>query len=136
MGSPRRRRGQQLDRLHGRRREEVRRDGRARAAARLRLGLPRGIQLLVRWHHEWWDGSGYPDGLEGEQIPLAARVLRIADTYASITGARPFRNSVPADEARKFLTDWAGIEFDPKVVKGLLSLDLSELNNAFSLKIE
>jgi len=101
-----------------------------------RLGLPRGIQLLVRWHHEWWDGSGYPDGLEGEQIPLAARVLRIADTYASITGARPFRNSVPADEARKFLTDWAGIEFDPKVVKGLLSLDLSELNNAFSLKIE
>src|SRR3982751_3662927 len=44
-----------------------------------KLGLPRGVQLLVRWHHEWWNGDGYPDRLHGEQIPLAARILRVSD---------------------------------------------------------
>ena len=45
-----------------------------------KMGLPRGVQLLVRWHHEWWNGGGYPDCLEHDQIPLAARILRVADT--------------------------------------------------------
>ena len=46
-------------------------------------GADRGAQLLVRWHHEWWNGGGYPDGLRFEQIPLGARILRVADAYAS-----------------------------------------------------
>jgi HD-GYP domain-containing protein (c-di-GMP phosphodiesterase class II) len=85
-----------------------------------KLGMPRGVQLIVRWHHEWWNGSGYPDGLESEQIPLAARILRAADTYAALTSSRPFRAALTADEAKKYLTEWAGIEFDPIVVKAFL----------------
>jgi HD-GYP domain-containing protein (c-di-GMP phosphodiesterase class II) len=87
-----------------------------------KLGLPRGVQLLVRWHHEWWNGSGYPDGIEGEQIPLAARILRLSDTYASLTSARPFRAAWSHTDALKHLTEWAGIEFDPMVVKVFIHL--------------
>ena len=86
-------------------------------------GMPRGVQLLVRWHHEWWNGNGYPDRLEGEQIPLAARILRAADTFAALTGERPFRKPIPIDEARRYMIEWAGIEFDPRVVKALISID-------------
>lgn len=85
-----------------------------------KLGMPRGVQLIVRWHHEWWNGSGYPDGLESEQIPLAARILRAADTYAALTASRPFRTAWTAEEAKKYLIEWAGIEFDPTVVKAFL----------------
>jgi len=87
-----------------------------------KLGLPRGVQLIVRWHHEWWNGSGYPDCLEAEQIPLAARILRIADTYGAITAARPMRAASPAEDAKKHLIEWAGIEFDPAVVKVFLEV--------------
>src|SRR5262249_30653305 len=48
------------------------------------VGADRATQLLVRWHHEWWNGTGYPDAMRREQIPLAARILRIADSYAAI----------------------------------------------------
>lgn len=92
-----------------------------------KLGLPRGVQLIVRWHHEWWSGSGYPDRLEGEQIPLAARILRLADTYCAMTGARPFRPALGDEEARKYVREWAGIEFDPFVVRNFLTLNLSEI---------
>jgi len=101
-----------------------------------KLGLPRGVQLLVRWHHEWWNGLGYPDALEGEQIPLAARILRVADTYASLTGTRPFRAAVGADDSRRYLMEWAGIEFDPRVVKAALELDLSEDVQPVSVNID
>lgn len=85
-----------------------------------KLGLPRGVQLIVRWHHEWWNGSGYPDGIEAEQIPLAARILRVSDTYAALTAARPYRAARTAEEAKTYLIEWAGIEFDPMVVKAFL----------------
>lgn len=85
-----------------------------------KLGLPRGVQLIVRWHHEWWNGSGYPDGIEAEQIPLAARILRVSDTYAALTATRPYRAARTAEEAKNYLVEWAGIEFDPMVVKAFL----------------
>lgn len=88
-----------------------------------RRGMSRGVQLLVRWHHEWWNGGGYPDALEGEQIPLAARILRVADSYAALTDNRPRRAAMKDEEARHYLTEWAGLEFDPRVVKAFLSLD-------------
>lgn len=88
-----------------------------------RLSLPRGVQLLVRWHHEWWNGRGYPDRLENEQIPLTARILRLADTYCAMTADRPFRAALTDDDARKYVREWAGIEFDPMVVKHFLSLE-------------
>lgn len=90
-------------------------------------GLSRAVQLLVRWHHEWWNGTGYPDSLSGEQIPLAARILRLVDTYCALTDSRPYRALLPESEARKYLAEWAGIEFDPKIVKVFLDLrDIEE----------
>ena len=95
-----------------------------------RAGAERGAQLLVRWHHEWWNGSGYPDALRGEQIPLEARILRVADAYAALTDARPFRAAGTEAEARKHLTLWAGLEFDPQVVRAFLALEgLPELRS-------
>jgi HD-GYP domain-containing protein (c-di-GMP phosphodiesterase class II) len=90
-----------------------------------RRGFSRGVQLLVRWHHEWWDGGGYPDAIEGAQIPLAARILKLADTYSSITVDRPWRPAMKVAEAKQLLIDWAGIEFDPEVVRAFLSVDES-----------
>jgi HD-GYP domain-containing protein (c-di-GMP phosphodiesterase class II) len=88
-----------------------------------RVGADRAAQLLVRWHHEWWNGLGYPDALRREQIPLAARILRLADTYASLTDARPFRPALAADAARREIKDRAGVEFDPAVVSVFLALE-------------
>ena len=89
-----------------------------------RAGADRAAQLLVRWHHEWWNGEGYPDALRREEIPLAARILRVADSYAALTDARPFRPALSAELARQMIVDRAGIEFDPAVVKVFLSLQL------------
>jgi len=88
-----------------------------------RVGADRAAQLLVRWHHEWWNGAGYPDALRREEIPLAARILRVADSYASLTDVRPFRDAMTEEAARRVLIDRAGIEFDPGVVNVFLSLD-------------
>src|SRR5687768_15023561 len=88
-----------------------------------RVGADRAAQLLVRWHHEWWNGAGYPDALRREEIPLAARILRVADSYAALTDARPYRAAFTEEQARRELADRAGIEFDPAVVHMLLSID-------------
>ena len=72
---------------------------------------------------EWWNGNGYPDGLRFEQIPLGARILRVADAYASLTDARPFRNAYSEQQARRHLIEWTGLEFDPRVVRTLLALE-------------
>lgn len=89
-----------------------------------RAGADRAAQLLVRWHHEWWNGSGYPDALRREEIPLAARILRVADSYAALTDARPFRLAFSEEGARRELVSRAGIEFDPGVVSMFLSLNI------------
>ena len=88
-----------------------------------RASADRAVQLLVRWHHEWWNGSGYPDALRQNEIPLAARILRVADSYAAMTDARPFRQAMSEDDARQALIEGAAIEFDPAVVSVFLSLD-------------
>jgi len=88
-----------------------------------RVGADRAAQLLVRWHQEWWNGGGYPDALRREEIPLAARILRLADSYAALTDARPFRPAMTAEAARSEIIDRAGIEFDPSVVSIFLSLE-------------
>jgi diguanylate cyclase (GGDEF)-like protein/putative nucleotidyltransferase with HDIG domain len=70
----------------------------------------------VKYHHECWDGSGYPEGLKGNDIPLTARILSVADAYDTLRGARPYRPAVSREEARKFLINGAGTQFDPKIV--------------------
>ena len=95
-----------------------------------RAGADRGAQLLVRWHQEWWNGAGYPDALRREQIPLGARILRVADAYAALTDARPYRPARTEKEARQHLVEWSGLEFDPRVVRAFLSLPvISELKS-------
>jgi len=95
-----------------------------------RASADRAVQLLVRWHHEWWNGSGYPDALRQTEIPLGARILRVADSYAAMTDNRPYRNAMTEDQAREQIIEGAGIEFDPDVVTVLLSLqDVEELRS-------
>jgi HD-GYP domain-containing protein (c-di-GMP phosphodiesterase class II) len=87
-----------------------------------RVGADRAAQLLVRWHHEWWNGAGYPDALRREEIPLAARILRVADSFASLTDERPYRPAMSIEAAKRELIARAGIEFDPSVVSAFLAL--------------
>jgi HD-GYP domain-containing protein (c-di-GMP phosphodiesterase class II) len=105
-----------------------------------RVGADRAAQLLVRWHHEWWNGTGYPDALRREEIPLAARILRVADTYAALTDARPFRPAWNEADARREIEDRAGIEFDPAVVRMFLSMDplpeMASFAEGFALPLE
>src|ERR1041384_1362753 len=102
-----------------------------------RVGADRAAQLLVRWHHEWWNGCGYPDALRREEIPLAARILRVADSYVALSETRPVRAALSAEAARRELIDRAGIEFDPSVVNVLLKLDgLPELESFAKPEVE
>lgn len=95
-----------------------------------RASADRAVQLLVRWHHEWWNGGGYPDALRQSEIPLAARILRLADSYAALTDARPFRSALTEAEARAQIVERAAIEFDPAVVTAFLALpEIEELKS-------
>ncbi len=80
------------------------------------LGDPE-LEAMVRHHHERLDGSGYPDGLAGEAIPLGARIISVADTFDAITSARPYRAASPHKRAIDILRDDAGSRLDPAAVK-------------------
>lgn len=90
------------------------------------LQLPRQTQLLIRWHHEWWNGQGYPDGMTGAAIPLGARILRAVDTYCALISRRPHRGNYDLLDAEQIVADQAGIELDPQIVKLLLALVIAE----------
>jgi HD-GYP domain-containing protein (c-di-GMP phosphodiesterase class II) len=72
---------------------------------------------VARHHHERWDGNGYPDGLEGNAIPLEARVVAIADSLDAITSTRAFRQARLWSDAVDEIVDAAGVRYDPDVVK-------------------
>jgi len=74
------------------------------------------IVPAVLRHHERWNGTGYPDGLAGEDIPLAARIIAVADVWDAIRDDRPYRAGMPLDEAIRFMRDGAGTMFDPRIV--------------------
>jgi HD-GYP domain-containing protein (c-di-GMP phosphodiesterase class II) len=74
----------------------------------------------IRWHHEAWNGRGYPDGLRGEEIPLTARIVGIADTFDAITTNRPYQRAFEPDFAVKTITRLAGARFDAKIVTAFL----------------
>lgn len=73
--------------------------------------------LWVRWSHENWDGTGYPDGLVGEQIPIPARILRVVDAYCAMMQDRPYRAALTQGQAIIELKRYAGIRFDPQMVQ-------------------
>jgi HD-GYP domain-containing protein (c-di-GMP phosphodiesterase class II) len=78
--------------------------------------------LVIRHHHERWDGSGYPDGLAGVAIPLGARIVAVADVFDALTSDRPYRPALSHDAALAYLTGEAGRTFDPDVVAALPGL--------------
>ncbi|MFW6206039.1 MAG: HD domain-containing phosphohydrolase, partial [Gemmatimonadota bacterium] len=82
--------------------------------------LPEAVTQAVRHHHERWDGGGYPDGLEGEEIPLLARVLAVVDSFAAMVSPRPYRVPRKVQAAARELKDAAGTRYDPAVVDALL----------------
>ena len=78
------------------------------------------LESMVRHHHERYDGKGYPDGLQGEAIPLESRIILIADTFDAMTSDRPYRKALPAERAMAELKKCAGTQFDPNLVDVLL----------------
>lgn len=77
---------------------------------------------IVRTHHEWFDGTGYPRGLRGEEIPLAARIFSIADSFDAMTSDRPYRRALTLERALDEIRTGAGTQFDPQVVDAFLEL--------------
>ncbi len=77
-------------------------------------------KIVVRHHHEHWDGNGYPDGLAGEDIPLAARVFAVADTLDALTTNRPYRDEMDLRSARAVIAEATGTQFDPAVVRAFV----------------
>jgi HD-GYP domain-containing protein (c-di-GMP phosphodiesterase class II) len=74
----------------------------------------------VLYHHEQWDGQGYPDGLAGIEIPLDARILAVADAFDAMTSDRPYRSGMSHDRALKILTEGAGAHWDPQIIEDFL----------------
>ena len=88
------------------------------------LGLAEEIALT---HHERWDGSGYPAGLAGEAIPIAGRIVAVADVFDALTHARPYKPAWSVPDALAEMTGQSGRQFDPAVLEAFLGLDPSPL---------
>jgi PAS domain S-box-containing protein len=86
----------------------------------------RMAEMIARSHHEWWNGGGYPDGLVGDAIPLAARIVAVADVYDALTHARPYRGAWKRDRVIAELRRKTGTHFEPRVVEAFLEGVLSE----------
>ena len=88
-----------------------------RAGAELVVPIRNARQALpyVLFHHEWWDGSGYPSGLKGTAIPIEARLLAVADAFDAMTSARPYRHALTHDRALEEVDACAGTQFDPTI---------------------
>jgi HD-GYP domain-containing protein (c-di-GMP phosphodiesterase class II) len=79
------------------------------------------VATIVRFHHERWDGAGYPDGLSGGRIPLASRIISVCDAYGAMTCDRPYRTAMDPDDALDEIRAGAGSQFDPAVVRAFVS---------------
>lgn len=98
--------------------------GECLAAIQRQLGeddfLQLGQQIAIA-HHEQWDGSGYPYGLQGKAIPLAARIVALADVYDALTSHRPYRQALSHEDAREWIVEHYGTQFDPEVVEAFMA---------------
>ncbi|HJZ65054.1 MAG TPA: HD domain-containing phosphohydrolase [Candidatus Acidoferrum sp.] len=82
-----------------------------------RVQFPYPVVPIVRSHHEKWNGSGYPDGLWGEAIPIGARILSVVDCFDALTSERPYRRAMSPEEAMEHLRAESGVSYDPRVVE-------------------
>jgi HD-GYP domain-containing protein (c-di-GMP phosphodiesterase class II) len=82
---------------------------------------------VIRHHHEWWNGSGYPDGLRSTDIPLAARIFAVADVLDALSTDRPYRAALPLAQARDMILAGAGTHFDPQIVDAFATIPFGEL---------
>ncbi len=80
------------------------------------VAFPYAVAPIVRSHHEKWDGSGYPDGLVGEQIPIGARILSAVDCLDALASDRQYRRALPLDDAMEYVANLGGRSFDPKII--------------------
>ena len=81
-----------------------------------RVRFPYPVVPIVRAHHEWWNGMGYPDGLRGDAIPIGARILTVVDSFDAMASDRPYRRAMPTAEAMGVIRRLSGTQFDPRVV--------------------
>lgn len=85
-----------------------------------KVGFTYPVVPTVKYHHERWDGKGYPEGLKGEEIPLTARILSVADGFDTLRGARPYRPAHSREKARQIIQAEAGARFDPSIVSVMM----------------
>lgn len=97
--------------------------------ARIVEGIPflKETLFVIRYHHERWDGSGYPHGLRGKEIPTQARIFAVADVFDALTSKRTYRSKASAEDAIRYMQDHAGVLFDPEIVEVLTRLPYHEL---------
>ena len=93
-----------------------------------RVNFPYPVEDIVRYHHEKWDGSGYPKGLKGEAIPLVARIISVVDFYDATRCDRPYRKGMRREESLSLLASMSGSAFDPRVVK-IFTAHVEEFDN-------
>ena len=92
--------------------------------------FPWDVIPMIRGHHERWDGHGYPDGLSGEDIPLPARILCVADVFDALTSQRPYRHAFAARDALQLMQADAGRHFDPEILSRFLRVLSNPQNEA------
>jgi putative nucleotidyltransferase with HDIG domain len=97
--------------------------------ARIVAGIPflEAVAVIIKHHHERWDGAGYPDGLRGEEIPFGARMFAVADAFDAMTADRPYRRALDAPSARLAILNGSGTQFDPRVVDAFMRIPLERL---------
>ena len=83
--------------------------------------LVRTAYEICRWHHERWDGRGYPDGLSGDRIPISAQVVSMADVYDALVSKRVYKEAFTHDKTRRIIIEGRGSHFDPRIVDAFLA---------------
>jgi putative nucleotidyltransferase with HDIG domain len=86
------------------------------------IGFPFAVAPIVRSHHENWDGTGYPDGIAGERIPVGSRILAVVDCFDALTSDRPYRPRMTDEEALRIIGERSGTMYDPRVVDAFFAL--------------
>ncbi len=101
------------------------------------LKLSRDVGAVIRHHHERWDGTGYPDGLAADAIPLLARAVSVVDAFDAMASDRPYRSALPIDEVLRRLAAGAGTQWDPQITRAFLDLvEREHIDEAIAARVE